>query len=88
MDPSFVRSLPEQAAWQAVDSELKSGKNIWRDLIRKFRLLDLPYAAAVLPSLQLLGELEKEAAGSHRQRDQAAHGAVPHQRRTGSPVVL
>jgi hypothetical protein len=60
MDPSFVRSLPEQAVWQAVDSELKSGKNVWRDLIRKFRLLDLPYAAAAVPSPQLLEELEKK----------------------------
>jgi Zn-dependent M16 (insulinase) family peptidase len=60
MDPSFVRSLPEQAVWQAVDSELKSGRNIWRDLIRKFRLLDTPYAAAAAPSPQLLEDLEKK----------------------------
>ena len=60
MDLSFVKSLPEQAVWQTIDSQIKSRKNVWRDLIRKFRLLDSPYAAAAVPSPQLLEELEKK----------------------------
>jgi predicted Zn-dependent peptidase len=59
MDPAFVRSLSEEPAWQAVEHQLKSGKNIWRDLIPKFHLLDTPYAMASKPSPQLLQGIEK-----------------------------
>jgi Zn-dependent M16 (insulinase) family peptidase len=58
-DPAFIRSVSEEEVWQTVAKELQSGRNIWRDLIRKFGLLDTPYATASAPSTQLLAKLEK-----------------------------
>ena len=60
MDSAFIRSVSEEAVWQTIDKQLKSGRNIWRDLIRKFGLLDTPYATASAPSSQLLAKLEKD----------------------------
>jgi Zn-dependent M16 (insulinase) family peptidase len=60
MDSSFVRSLSEDELWKEIERELKSGKNIWRDLIHEFNLLDLPYASATPSSPQLLQKLESE----------------------------
>lgn len=59
MDASFVRSLTDEPVWQQIDSELKSGKNIWYGLIKRFHLLDVPYANAAVPSPELLDELER-----------------------------
>jgi len=58
MDDHFVRSLSEEQAWQAVERQLQSGKNVWRDVIRDFHLLDMPYAMASKPSTELLKRLE------------------------------
>ncbi len=60
MDASFVRSLSEDQVWTQIEKELLSGKNIWRDLIREYHLLDLPYAYATQSSPQLLQWLESE----------------------------
>src|SRR5579872_2191406 len=68
MDSSFNRSISEQSVWQAVSDQLQSGKNIWRDLILKFHLLDLPYAAASVPSAQLLERLEQDKRNRIRQK--------------------
>src|SRR5258708_28425373 len=59
MDSSFVRSLSDEPVWQAIDEQLNSGNNIWRDLISRFRLADRPYAMASVPSAQLLESIEK-----------------------------
>jgi Zn-dependent M16 (insulinase) family peptidase len=59
MDPSFIRSLADQSAWQRFQSQIDSGQNIWHRLIRKFHLLDTPYATASIPSEQLLAATEK-----------------------------
>lgn len=58
MDPSFIRSLSDEPVWKAVERRMGSGKNIWRDLIATFHLLDVPYATASVPSPQLLEEVE------------------------------
>src|SRR6266700_2656560 len=60
MDSSFVRSLSDEAVWRNVESQIRSGKNIWRDVIREFHLVDTPYAAASVPSPQLVAEMERE----------------------------
>jgi Zn-dependent M16 (insulinase) family peptidase len=58
MDRSFVRSISEEPAWHAVEQQLQSGTNIWRELIAKFQLLDTPYTVASKPSAQLLAGME------------------------------
>lgn len=58
-DPGFVRSLSEEQVWQAVDQQLLSGKNLWRNLIQRLRLSETPYVTATAPSPKLLGEVEK-----------------------------
>jgi len=59
MDSSFIRSLSGDREWQAIEKQLRSGKNVWRDLIRKFHLLQTPYVTATAPSPKLLEEIEK-----------------------------
>jgi Zn-dependent M16 (insulinase) family peptidase len=59
MDPTFERSLSEEPVWRAVAGRLKSGKNIWRDLIDKFRLRQVPAATASVPSAELRADIEK-----------------------------
>ena len=59
-DPSFLRSLSEEPVWQAVEHQLNSGTNVWRDVIQRFHLLDVPFATASVPSPRLLEEMEKE----------------------------
>jgi Zn-dependent M16 (insulinase) family peptidase len=58
LDPGFVRSLSEDAAWSEVAERLRSNRNIWREIILEFHLLDLPYAAASVPSRKLLADVE------------------------------
>jgi Zn-dependent M16 (insulinase) family peptidase len=60
MDPSFIRSISDQPVWSAVEKQIQSGKNIWTGLIRDFHLLDVPYAAASIPSPRLLGEMDRD----------------------------
>ena len=60
MDPSFVRSISDEPSWKAVEKRMHSGENIWRDLIVHFKLLDVPYATASLPSPQLMRHEEDE----------------------------
>ncbi len=60
MDDSFIKSISEEQVWRLVDSELKSGKNIWRDLIQRFKLLDLPYSTATAPSPRFLNSIDSD----------------------------
>jgi Zn-dependent M16 (insulinase) family peptidase len=59
MDPSFVRSISGEPVWTNVEKQLQSGRNIWRDVILRFHLLDTPYATASAPSPQFLEVREK-----------------------------
>ncbi|HEY6250427.1 MAG TPA: hypothetical protein VI685_10740 [Candidatus Angelobacter sp.] len=59
MDPSFVRSISEEPVWKIIDQDLKSSKNIWRNLIKKFGLTEVPYSTAGVPSTQSLANTEK-----------------------------
>jgi Zn-dependent M16 (insulinase) family peptidase len=59
MDSSFVQSISEEPVWQRVENQLRSGKNIWRDLIEEFHLAESPYATAAKPSPGRLEEIEK-----------------------------
>src|SRR6185312_1817152 len=58
MDPSFIRFLSDDPTWSAAEKRIQSGENIWRDLIREFQLLDVPYATASVPSTVLLQQME------------------------------
>lgn len=60
MDSAFVRSFSDEVVWNEVGRQIGSGKNIWRDLIQKFGLLEVPYATASVPSPQLLQKIEEE----------------------------
>jgi Zn-dependent M16 (insulinase) family peptidase len=59
MNPAFSRSLSDETVWRAIDQQLESRKNIWRDVIQHFGLLDSPYATAAAPSPRLLDEIER-----------------------------
>jgi len=69
MDPSFVRPLSEEALWEDIDSRIKSGKNLWTDVIHSFHLLETPFVTASVPSAQLLAQIEQE-------RQTRIHGQV------------
>src|SRR6185312_1252654 len=58
MDPSFIRSLPDDPTWAAAEKRIQSGENIWRDLIHRFELLAVPYATTSIPSTELLQQME------------------------------
>ncbi len=58
MDRSFVISLSEEPAWHIVEQELRSEKNLWRELIARFHLLDNPAVTASKPSPELFREAE------------------------------
>ena len=58
-DPSFVRALSEGQVWKEVDQQLRSGKNVWRNLVQKLHLFKTPYVTATAPSPKLLEEVEK-----------------------------
>jgi hypothetical protein len=60
MDQSFVRPVAEGPAWRVVREKVNSDRNIWRELIQKFDLLDVPYATATAPSPQLLEQIKSE----------------------------
>ncbi len=59
-DPSFVKSLSTDGVWQSIDGQLRTGKNIWRNLVERFHLLETPYATATAPSPKLLEQLETQ----------------------------
>ena len=59
MNPSFIRSISDVPVWSAVEKRLQSGENIWRNLIRDFQLLKIPYATASIPSPQLMQQMEE-----------------------------
>src|SRR5260370_6160153 len=58
MNPSFVRSLTYDSAWNDVDRRMQSGKNVWRELLQQSHLSDVPYATGSAPSRRLLQETE------------------------------
>lgn len=60
IDPSFVRSLSDERVWREIEKGLKSGTNVWRDLIQRFHLLEVPFATASVPSPGLLEQMDKE----------------------------
>jgi Zn-dependent M16 (insulinase) family peptidase len=60
MDPSFVRSISDEPVWTTIEARLKSGKNIWAELIHHFHLSEYPYATASVPSPQLLEKLDSD----------------------------
>ncbi|HKD78907.1 MAG TPA: hypothetical protein VKH81_04390 [Candidatus Angelobacter sp.] len=68
MDPSYVQSLSDTLTWEDAERRIKSGKNIWRDLIRQFHLSDVPYATGSVPSPRLVREIE--AARQKRAEDE------------------
>lgn len=68
MDPSFNRALSRDPMWDAVVGELQSGKNIWRNLIRRLELTSEPYATASAPSPQLLEQFERERQNRIREK--------------------
>ncbi len=57
-NPSFIRGLSEEREWESIDQQLRSGRNIWRDLIYNFRLAEAPYVTATAPSPKLLTDIE------------------------------
>lgn len=60
LDPAFIKSLSTEQGWDIIAERLSSGKNIWKDVIQEFHLLDLPYATAARPSPQFLAGLANE----------------------------
>jgi hypothetical protein len=60
MDPSFIRSISDDAVWAATEEQIHTGKNVWTRLIRNFHLLELPYATGSVPSRKLLDEIESD----------------------------
>ncbi|HEY1463136.1 MAG TPA: hypothetical protein VGF44_06950, partial [Terriglobales bacterium] len=53
INPAFVQSIGDESVWDGVDKRLGSPKNIWAEVIQRFRLLDMPYGTASVPSLSL-----------------------------------
>ncbi|MGB9122122.1 MAG: hypothetical protein WCE73_15985 [Candidatus Angelobacter sp.] len=60
MDPSFIRSVSDEPVWTTIEARIKSGKNIWAELIHHFHLSEYPYATASVPSPQLLERLDSD----------------------------
>ena len=59
-EPAGRRSLDWQASWPRLEAEIESGTNIWRGVIERAGLLDLPYGTAAIPSPVLLQQLDQE----------------------------
>jgi Zn-dependent M16 (insulinase) family peptidase len=60
MDPAFIRSISDEPVWRTIEARIKSGKNIWAELIHHFHLSECPYATASVPSPQLLEKLDSD----------------------------
>jgi Zn-dependent M16 (insulinase) family peptidase len=58
MSSSFIQSLSDEPVWGEVEKRVQSGRNVWRDLISHFHLLEVPYATASVPSPRLMDQAE------------------------------
>ena len=59
--PGFRKSVTLKPELNAVDQSLASDKNVWRELIARWRLADtVPYAVAAKPAPQLSAQGEQE----------------------------
>jgi Zn-dependent M16 (insulinase) family peptidase len=59
--PEFAKSVTLKPQTQAVRAQLASGKNLWRDALKRWQLVGVtPYAAAAKPSPALLQREEQE----------------------------
>jgi Zn-dependent M16 (insulinase) family peptidase len=68
--PGFRKSVTLKPELQAVDERLRGDRNIWRDMIAKWRLADtVPYAVVAKPSARLIAATE--TARQQRARDEA-----------------
>jgi len=76
MDPSFIRSLSDEPVWRDAEQQLRSGTNIWREVIQRFRLLEVPFATASVPSPKLLQDMGATKTAQDRAKDQRTYGPV------------
>ena len=58
--PAFAKSLTDRPALAAIDKLLAAGGNPWRDRIKQWGLLEVPYGVAAKPSLALRKQLDDE----------------------------
>ena len=59
-EPAGRRPLDWQPSWPRLEAEIESGTNIWRGVIERAGLLDMPYGTAAIPSPVLLQQLDQE----------------------------
>lgn len=59
-EPPGRRPLDWQPYWSRLGAEIESGTNIWRGVIERAGLLEIPYGTAAIPSPALLQQLEQE----------------------------
>ena len=61
--PGFRKSVTFKQELNAIDQSLASEKNVWREMIARWRLADsVPYAVAAKPVTQLIAKGEQERA--------------------------
>lgn len=58
-EPTGRRPLDWQPYWSRLGAEIESGTNIWRGVIERAGLLEIPYGTAAIPSPALLQQLEQ-----------------------------
>ena len=59
-EPTGRRPLDWQPYWSRLGAEIESGINIWRGVIERAGLLEMPYGTAALPSPALRQQLDQE----------------------------
>jgi Zn-dependent M16 (insulinase) family peptidase len=59
-EPSGRKSLVLQPYWSQLLSEIESGRNLWRDMMERAGLLEIPYGAASVPAPALRHQLAQE----------------------------
>jgi Zn-dependent M16 (insulinase) family peptidase len=59
-EPGIRKSLVWHSYWPQLISELSTGVNLWRDLIARAGLLEMPYGTAALPTPEMQRWLEQE----------------------------
>jgi Zn-dependent M16 (insulinase) family peptidase len=59
-EPAGRRPLDWQPYWSRLMAESEAGTNIWRGVIERAGLLELPYGTAAIPSPTLLQQLDQE----------------------------
>jgi Zn-dependent M16 (insulinase) family peptidase len=59
-EPGGQRSLVWQPYWPRLWAEIESGTNLWRGVIERAGLLEVPYGTAAIPSPALLQQLAQE----------------------------